>query len=67
MQSVTDVPSAVQQLRRAMFDTEVSMLSFQSMDRLFTTRTVPRSGSVWRLPRADHPLDSTYAVGGTHT
>jgi CubicO group peptidase (beta-lactamase class C family) len=60
----SDVPPAVQQLRRAMLDTEVSPLTFQSMDRIFTTRAVPRSGPVWKLPRADHPLDFTYSVGG---
>src|SRR5262249_51468412 len=46
------VPPAVQQLRRAMLDPEVNSLTFHNMDQLFTTRTVPRSGPVWSLPRA---------------
>ena len=34
------------------------------MDQLFTISTVPRSGSVWNLPRSDRPLDFTYAWQG---
>src|SRR5690242_8180055 len=56
----SDVAPAVQQLRRAMLDPEVSTLTFHSMDQLFTTRTVGRSGPVWVLPRADHALDFSY-------
>ncbi len=51
------VPPAVQQWRRAMLDPDMNSLAFRSMDRLFTTRTVARSSPVWRLPRADRPLD----------
>jgi CubicO group peptidase (beta-lactamase class C family) len=60
------VPPAVQQLRRAMLDPEVNSLTFHNMDQLFTTRTVPRSGAVWPLPRAGHALDFTYQYEG-HT
>src|SRR5689334_8470672 len=56
----SDVPPAIQQLRRAMLDPEIDTLTFHSMDRIFTTRTVGRSGPVWVLPRADHVLDFTY-------
>lgn len=56
----TDVPVAVQILRWHMLDNDVSSLMFRSMDRLFTTRTVARSGPVWTLPRSDHALDFTY-------
>jgi CubicO group peptidase (beta-lactamase class C family) len=34
------------------------------MDTLFTTRTVPRSGAVWNLPREDHALDVGYTFQG---
>jgi len=57
----SDVPPAIQQLRRAMLDPEVNTLTFHSMDRIFTTRTVARSGTVWSLPRSDHALDFTYS------
>ncbi len=61
------VEPAVQQLRRAMLDREVNSLTFHNMDQLFTTRTVGRSGPVWRLPRADRELDFTYQFKGqTH-
>src|SRR5690348_4642044 len=56
----SDVPPAVQQLRRAMLDPEINSLTFHSMDRIFTTRTVARSGPVWPLARNDHELDFTY-------
>lgn len=58
------VPPAIQQLRRAMLDPEMNALTFRSMDRLFTTRTVARSGPVWQLPRSDRPLDFTYRFDG---
>src|SRR3569832_1914547 len=58
------VPVAVQDLRRKMNDADVNALTFFTMDQLFTTRTVARSGPVWALPRADHPLDFTYAYKG---
>lgn len=61
----SSVPSAVQQLRRDMLDAGVSTLTFQSMDRIFTTRPVPRAGAVWELPRADRPLDFEYTFRGT--
>jgi CubicO group peptidase (beta-lactamase class C family) len=60
----SDVPPAVQQLRRAMLDPEINSLTFHSMDRIFTTRTVARSGPVWRLPRADRELGFTYQFQG---
>jgi hypothetical protein len=47
-----------------MLDNDVSALAFRSMDSLFTTRTVARSGSVWVLPHSDHLLDLTYPWQG---
>ncbi|GAA5047921.1 serine hydrolase [Erythrobacter westpacificensis] len=64
----SNVPIAIQRLRWAMNDADVNALTFRSMDTLFTTRTVPRSGDVWQLQRRDHPLDFTYRYdGGTYT
>jgi hypothetical protein len=60
----SDVPVAVQLLRWEMLEIEVSPLMFRSMDELFTTRAVARSGPVWRLPRNDQPLDFTYEWQG---
>jgi CubicO group peptidase (beta-lactamase class C family) len=60
----SDVPVAVQVLRWRMLDADVNALTFRSMDTLFTTRSVPRSGSVWSLPRNDQPLDFTYSWQG---
>ncbi|WP_144098409.1 serine hydrolase domain-containing protein [Croceicoccus sediminis] len=60
----SDVPVAVQVLRWHMLDADVNTLTFRSMDELFTTREVPRSGPVWNLPREDHALDFTYQYGG---
>jgi CubicO group peptidase (beta-lactamase class C family) len=60
----SDVPVAVQILRWHMLDNDVSSLAFRSMDTLFTTRTVPRSGPVWTLPQDDHALDVGYSWQG---
>lgn len=58
------VPVAVQQIRRSMLDAEVNSLTFHNMDEIFTIRSVPRSGSVWSLPRADRALDFKYQHEG---
>ena len=60
----SDVPVAIQMLRWSMLDPNVNALTFRSMDTLFTTRTVARSGPIWQLPRADHALDFSYQYKG---
>jgi CubicO group peptidase (beta-lactamase class C family) len=60
----SQVPPAVQQLRRDMLDPEVNSLTVHHMDELFTTRTVSRAGPVWQLPHADHALDFKYSYKG---
>ncbi|MCJ9427772.1 serine hydrolase domain-containing protein [Kordiimonas marina] len=60
----SDVPVAVQLLRWHMLDGDVNSLMFRSMDTLFTTRSVPRSGAVWQLPREDHNLTFSYTFDG---
>lgn len=60
----SDVPVAVQVLRWEMLEGSVSSLMFRSMDELFTTRTVARSGQVWHLPRSDKTLDFSYLWQG---
>ena len=60
----SEVPVALQILRWHMLDNDVSSLAFRNMDTLFTTRTVPRSGPVWKLPQADRPLDIGYSWQG---
>ncbi|MCW2365379.1 CubicO group peptidase (beta-lactamase class C family) [Sphingobium sp. B7D2B] len=61
----SDVAPAVQILRWHMNDADVASLTFRSMDALFTTRSAPRSGPIWQLPRNDKPLDFSYAYKGT--
>jgi hypothetical protein len=60
IEPASDVPVAVQILRWEMLDGGVNSLTFRSMDALFDTRTVARSGPVWELPRRDQSLDFTY-------
>ncbi|HWT51205.1 MAG TPA: serine hydrolase, partial [Caulobacter sp.] len=60
----SNVPTAVQIARWHMLDGDINALTFRSMDRLFTTRAVAHAGPVWRLPRADAPLDFTYSFDG---
>lgn len=61
----SDVPVAIQMARWRMLDGDINTLTFRSMDTLFTTRVVPRSGPVWQLPRADRPLGFNYAFRGS--
>lgn len=61
----SDVPVAVQMLRWRMNDADGNAHSFRRMDDLFTTRSVPRSGPVWQLPRRDAMLDFTYEWQGS--
>jgi CubicO group peptidase (beta-lactamase class C family) len=60
----SQVPVALQMLRWEMLESEVSSLTFRSMNVLFETRTVPRAGAVWHLPRRDQALDFTYEWEG---
>lgn len=62
--AASDVPVAVQVLRWNMLDNNVASLTFRSMDSLFSTRSVPRAGPVWTLPRADQALDFSYEWQG---
>jgi CubicO group peptidase (beta-lactamase class C family) len=61
----SSVPIAVQTLRWHMLDDNVNALMFRSIDQLFTTRSVSRSGAVWELPRNDQTLDFSYTWQGT--
>jgi hypothetical protein len=58
------VSPTVQQLRRAMLDPDVNSLTFHSMDRLFTTRAVPRSGPPWPIAREERELSFGYRYEG---
>lgn len=60
----SEVPVTVQNLRWAMLNPEVNSLTFRSMDRLFTTRTVAHAGAPSPLVRNDRPLDFSYSFGG---
>ena len=60
----SEVPVAIQIARWRMLDGDINALTFHSMDTLFTTRAVPRSGPVWQLPREDRKLDFTYQFEG---
>lgn len=60
----SEVSNAIQLLRWRMNDADINALTFRSMDTLFTTRSVPRSGTVWQLERNDRPLTFTYAFDG---
>lgn len=64
VEPASNVSPALQILRWHMLDGDVNSLTFRSMDSLFTTRSVPRSGQVWKLPRSDHALDFSYSFKG---
>ncbi len=60
----SSVPVAVQVLRWHMLDPEVNALTFRSMEQLFTTRTVAKSGQPWQLPQTEQALDFDYEWQG---
>ncbi|HKX56441.1 MAG TPA: serine hydrolase, partial [Xanthomonadales bacterium] len=60
----SDVPAAIQQLRRAMLAPDVNVLTFHNMDQLFHTRVVGRSGPIWKLLHNDTPFDFNYTFEG---
>ncbi|HEY8568400.1 serine hydrolase [Microbulbifer sp.] len=60
----SDVPVAIQNARWHMNDGDINVLTFRSMDTLFTTRKVARSGNPFELAREDHTLDFSYRFEG---
>lgn len=61
----SDVPVALQTLRWHMLDREVNSLTFRSMDTLFNTRQVPRSGDISKLVKTEVPMDDvSYSYKG---
>ena len=61
---VSSVPAVMQDLRRSFLRSPCNIVLFRSTDEVYETRTVPRDGPVWEIPRADHPLDYTYMFKG---
>jgi hypothetical protein len=62
--AASDVPAAIQELRRRMLDADVNTLTFHNMNEIFWTRTVSRAGPVWELPVHTTSLDFTYEFDG---
>ncbi len=60
----SSVPVAIQNARWHMNDKGVNTLTFRSMDTLFTTRKVGRSGQVTPLEKNEQPLDFKYEFNG---
>ncbi|MBB4571797.1 serine hydrolase domain-containing protein [Rhizobium leucaenae] len=59
-----EVPAAVQELRRHMLDSDINVLTFRSMDKIFETRLVPRAGPVWQLDRGETLILPSYEFNG---
>lgn len=47
-----------------MLNANVNTLTFRSMEEIFDTRIVGRSGPVWQLPRQDRPVEISYGWQG---
>ncbi len=58
------VPVGILNTRWVAAQPGINMLTFRNMDQLFTTRKVPRSGSVYQLQRHDRKLDFHYTYNG---
>jgi CubicO group peptidase (beta-lactamase class C family) len=61
------VSPGLQEVRRHWLDANVNVLTFHSIDQIFTTRRVEAGPTTWALPHQDAKLDFTYEYGGkTH-
>jgi len=60
----SDVPPALQSVRRHVLDASINSLTFHNMDQIFDTRGVDNAGPVWRLPSAATPMEFSYSYGG---
>ena len=60
----SDVQVGLQTLRWNMLDRTVNSLTFRSMDTLYSTRQVGRSGDVAELVKTEMPLDVSYTYNG---
>jgi CubicO group peptidase (beta-lactamase class C family) len=61
------VSAGLQDVRRHLLDANVNVLTFHSIEHMFTTRRVETSSIPWALPREEMKLDFTYEYGGkTH-
>ena len=56
--------ASLQSARRHLFDGNVNVLTFHSVDQLFPTRRVEASGTAAPLPRTEAKLDFTYSYAG---
>ncbi|WP_414902117.1 serine hydrolase domain-containing protein [Sphingomonas flavalba] len=55
---------ALFELRRRFIDNAFTALTFQTMNKIFQSQTVAAGDGATPLPRAEHPLDFTYAFDG---
>ncbi len=55
---------SLQDARRHWLDANVNVLTFHSIDQLFPTRRVERSGTPWVLPHVERKLDFSYEYDG---
>ncbi|MBD0788345.1 serine hydrolase [Vibrio sp. Y2-5] len=60
----SEVSVALQNLRWSMLDKNVNSLTLRSMETLFTTRLVARSGVVSELPKSQSPMVVSYQFKG---
>jgi CubicO group peptidase (beta-lactamase class C family) len=50
---VADIPpDPVISMRQHWLDADINAFNFRNSEQIFETRTVPRAGAVWRMPRA---------------
>ena len=59
-----EVPAAIQEVRRHVFDSAINTLTFHNIEKIFSTCRVARGGKVLPLARAEQPLDLHYTFDG---
>lgn len=60
----SDVPPALQEVRRHVLDGDINTLTFRSIDRMFSTRQVSKSDEARKFERAETDIDLSYKVSG---
>ena len=64
----SEVPPALQSVRRHMLDADVNALTFHNMEQIFDTRRVDNQGPVLSLPASPRDMSFTYVhAGKTYT
>ena len=61
---VSDVPQVIQAIRARSLEPPFNALLYRSEEKFSATRSVPRGGPIWHIPKAERALDFNYTYEG---